>query len=155
MSTTHYVTATGEVPCGKVNYRTDYTATDGDAVPVDCPDCRELMSESTCSAVALHGNPFKYCPCGWSEDETPATYAQGAEAVPGSTTPTVPPHGGALAVTNEQVYAELLEVKKSLASISEFVDVLKSVGAAAANGKGMQATMLRNMVPGLELLGGQ
>lgn len=40
-------------------------------------------------------------------------------------------------------------------STDEFVNVLKGMGESLANAKGMQATMLRNMIPGLDQLGGQ
>lgn len=97
---------------------------------------------STCSATELHGNPFKYCPCGWMED--------GAEAPDDSTVP-----APAIEPTNADLLAEVKELRTQLGAVVEFVNVLKGMGESLANAKGMQATMLRNMVPGLELLGGQ
>lgn len=57
--------------------------------------------------------------------------------------------------TNADLLAEVKQLREQLASVVEFVNVLKGMGESLANAKGMQATMLRNMVPGLELLGGQ
>ncbi len=116
MSTTHFVTATGEVPCGKVNYREDFTSAQGDAVPVNCPDCIQLV---------FTGAPD-----------------------PDSAAPAIEP-------TNAELLAEVKELRTQLGAVVEFVNVLKGMGESLANAKGMQATMLRNMVPGLELLGGQ
>lgn len=53
--------------------------------------------------------------------------------------------------TLEQVEA----IRRELAGVVEFVEVIKNIGAQAAKGGGMQAMMLRNMVPGIEQLGGQ
>ena len=110
MSTTHYVNAIGEVPCGKVNYRDDFTAMDGDAVQVDCPTCLEF--------IAAHTSP-------------------------------------AIEPTNADLLAEVKQLREQLSSVVEFVEVIKGIGAQAAKGGGMQAMMLRNMVPGIEQLGGQ
>lgn len=76
------------------------------------------------------------------------------------------PHGGRRAVTLEDVADQLAEVLRRLDHIdvrinalhskqnvvNEFVDVIKGIGAQAAKGGGMQAMMLRNMVPGIENL---
>lgn len=110
MSTTHYVNAIGEVPCGKVNYRDDFTAMDGDAVQVDCPTCLEF--------IAAHIGP-------------------------------------AIEPTNAALLEEIKALRSELAGVVEFVNVLKGMGESLANAKGMQANMLRNMIPGLDQLGGQ
>lgn len=111
MSTTHFVTATGEVPCGKVNYREDFTSAQGDAVPVDCPDCIRLV---------------------FTSEPDPA-----------------------IQPTNAVLLEEIKALRSELAGVVEFVNVLKGMGESLANAKGMQANMLRNMIPGLDQLGGQ
>jgi hypothetical protein len=30
------------------------------------------MAQQECPQAAFHGNPFRYCPCGWVEEERPA-----------------------------------------------------------------------------------
>lgn len=57
--------------------------------------------------------------------------------------------------TNADLLAEVKQLREQLASVVEFVEVIKGIGAQAAKGGGMQAMMLRNMVPGIEQLGGQ
>lgn len=108
---------------------------------------------STCSATELHGNPFKYCPCGWMED--------GAEAPDDSTVPAPATpkgeYGSPLHLLEEQrrTLEEVEALRRDLAVVVEFVNVLKGMGESLANAKGMQANMLRNMIPGLDQLGGQ
>lgn len=57
--------------------------------------------------------------------------------------------------TNADLLAEVKQLREQLSSVVEFVEVIKGIGAQAAKGGGMQAMMLRNMVPGIEQLGGQ
>lgn len=71
------------------------------------------------------------------------------------------PHGGAPAVTLESVNAKLDElnrridyVARNLGGLVEFVNIIKGMGAAAAKGGGVQAALLRQMVPGIENMAG-
>lgn len=79
-----------------------------------------------------------------------------AEFGAGPTTPKGE-YGSPLHLLEEQrrTLEEVEAIRSDLAGVVEFVNVLKGMGESLANAKGMQATMLRNMVPGLELLGGQ
>jgi len=52
------------------------------------------------------------------------------------------------------LHAKVDAIGVQLADAMEFIATLKQLGASVAGAQGMQATMLRSMVPGLAALGG-